>query len=447
MKIHLALSSNQRTWVFFLGIIILLGLYLRLETVRITRIDNPFRADAGKYTAYAYNMLNHGIYSSNLKTLLDADAPAPAPDSIVSPGFPAFLTTLVADNLKIFDVRVRYMQAIISTLTLIVIALLSLSLLSKWLALIVTLLTAISPNLVVMNTYILTETLYTFWLCTSLLSVVWASKNPLHISRWIVTGLLFSVLALIRPATLYFIVPLTPVIWLYLQKENRYKTVSLFVLVYFVPILIWMIRNYLAIGNFADSTLAMNTLHHGMYPGFMHNDDPLSYVLPYRFDPESSAIASSVQSFLAILGNRFAEEPVKYLQWYLSKPLYFFQWDMVVGNGVFIYPTIVSTYYDEQSIFGLSLEFMKHLHGPLVICSILGMALCVSPSKHIDRATQLSICIISILYFYFIIGIIPSLPLPRYAIPLRPLTYLLALYFIHRSYLFLRRKENQIQNP
>ncbi len=446
MKARFALSSSHKTWVILFSIIILLGLYLRLETIRITRIDKPFRADAGDYTAYAYNMLNHGIYSSNRKTVLDADAPVPAPDSIRSPGYSFFLTTLIADSLNTFQARVGYVQAVISTLTIIIITLLALSLLSKWLALIVALLAAISPHLIIMNTYILTETLYTFWLCTSLLSVVWASKNPLQISRWIVAGLLFSILALIRPTTLYFIIPLIILIWFYLKKEDRYKTVSLFVLAYFALILIWVARNYLAIGASSDSTLAMNTLHHGMYPGFMYNNNPLTYAYPYKFDPESSAITGSLQSFLSILINRFIEEPAKYLQWYLSKPLYFFQWKMVQGNDVFIYLTIVSTYYDEQSIFDLSLEFMKYLHSPLVILSILGMALCVSPSNITGRTIQLPVCAISILYFYFILTHIVGSPFPRYSIPLRPLTYLLALYFIQWLYIFLQQKKNQIQH-
>jgi hypothetical protein len=68
--------------------------------------------------------------------------------------------------------------------------------------------------------------------------------------------------------------------------------------------------------------LLIATIQHGMYPDFMYQGRPESHGVPYRFDPDTARIASSLHSVLAELARRASGEPAKYLRWYLlGKPL------------------------------------------------------------------------------------------------------------------------------
>ena len=120
----LNLSANRLDQVAWLALvlgILLVGLYMRLETVAHTHIDHPFRADAGDYTAYAYNMDRHGVYSRNEVTAFGEAGP-PSPDAIRSPGDPVFLMLMTSPNsLQVFLTRVVYSQAFISFLSLILV--------------------------------------------------------------------------------------------------------------------------------------------------------------------------------------------------------------------------------------------------------------------------------------------------------------------------------------
>lgn len=66
------------------GIVVAVGLALRLGFVLEAVVQHPLRADAGQYALYAKNLCEHGVFSL-------ATTSPPAPDSFRSPGYPAVL--------------------------------------------------------------------------------------------------------------------------------------------------------------------------------------------------------------------------------------------------------------------------------------------------------------------------------------------------------------------
>ena len=433
-------SDSQGIWLLLLAGILLFGLHLRLETAEHTRIQNPTRADAGDYTAYAYNLDRHGIYSRN-KASAFGNTAAPQPDALRSPGYPAFLSLLTSSKLEIFITRSVYTQALISTLTLIIIALLANAIVGKLASLIVVLLAAISPHLILANSYILTETFYTFFLCLTLLTIARAQITGRQM-LWMTAAILLAATTLIRPTTQYFIFLLAALAWYSTDKNNRAKISSVVVLIFVLISSIWMIRNLQAIGQPSDPQLMINGLHHGMYPGFMHNNQAATYGFPYRYDPQSADISGSVHSVLAAIFERFINQPIEYIKWYCSKPAYFFQWDLIQGNGIFIYPALTSTYYAEGSIFDLTHSFMRFMHPVLVIMSIAGIITgCLSTKYTLLSNKQRRVaCLLSTMYLYFIFIHIIVAPFPRYSIPIRPLTYLLALLAAYSATLNIKTR-------
>jgi hypothetical protein len=262
MNTSRSVSRVQGIWLITLAAIILLGLHLRLETAQYTKVHHPIRADAANYTAYAYNLDRHGVYSRDISTAF-SDATVPTPDAYRNPGYPLYLSFLISKKLEIFIKRTVYSQALISTLTLILIALLAHAVVGKLASVVVVLLAAISPHLILANTYILTETIYIFFLCLTLLATAKAMITEKQ-TFWAIAAVLLAATTLIRPTTQYFIVILVLFAWFSSDKRNRTKF-SVIVFILFTLIMsTWVIRNFQAIGQPSDPSLMIKVLQHGM---------------------------------------------------------------------------------------------------------------------------------------------------------------------------------------
>lgn len=184
--------------------ILLVGFYLRLAMVSEIQIDTPFRADARQYTAYAYNLSKHRVYSLDFNGLIDKQHIAPSPDALRTPGYPLFLFLFTGSkNLDQFAVNVFYFQAILSAITIAVVYVLGRTLLSVLGAAIAAALTAISPHLINLNIYLLTETLFTFVLVLTIGALILSGRYE-NRYLWIASGILLAVATLIKPTIQYY---------------------------------------------------------------------------------------------------------------------------------------------------------------------------------------------------------------------------------------------------
>lgn len=421
-------SMRSNATIVLLVVIVLSGFFFRLGAVQNSKVDKPIRADAGQYTAYAYNVKLHGIYSHQISTIANPDT-RPTPDAYRPPGYPMFLYLFTKSrSLGEFVDSITHTQAILSTLSIIFVYLIAAPLLGRIGALTATLLTALSPHLINMNIYLLTETLFTFVLLV-IFTVASRRTETNSLITWAIVGVLIGFAALIKPTLQYYAVFMAVFIALSgkIKKPGR---AGIILFAGFISVFsIWLIRNAVVMDSLSDPTLTIRTLQSGMYPELMFENRPETVGMGYKFDPDNEVIASSLNNVISAIIRHITEEPVKYLGWYLSKPLFFFQWNIVNGMGdIFIYPTLSSPYFSE-AIYKGEHQLMHTLHNTLIYLSLVGCLLAWIPGRisRLDEKQAFVARLISTVYIYFILVHTAGTPLPRYSIPIRPISYILAV--------------------
>jgi len=406
------------------------GLYLRIEMANKTVVNKPIMKDAAQYYQYAYNLATYGVYSLQRPNPIDDFTPVP--DAHRTPGYSLFLLPFIKVSPALKMVRlVVVTQAIISALTILTAFVFFRSFLSGPWALGGAFLVAISPHLVAFNIYVLTESLFTFFLVL----LGWSMSAVAQNKSWqhaLIAGLVLGLSLLIRPTMLYFIAFLIPAFFVFFQKKKAWVLAVFLIIGFGLTYGPWVLRNKLV--NPRKSTLAIATIHKGMYPNLIYNNDSKTYGFPNLFD-EQWEQRQDMSSVLREIFRRFKNEPLEYLRWYLiGKPSMFFSWDMIVGMGdVFIYPVLTSPYHHHRGFFGLTHRVMNSLHGLLTILALLTSIFVWFPlaKKMLSEKGLIVARFVSLLLIYFILVHIIGTPLPRYSVPLRPFIYGLSVLGIH----------------
>lgn len=402
-----------------------LALYMRLESVVETQVINPIRADARDYFFYAYNFRINHVYSA---AGVDPDHSGAEikPDSIRPPGYPLFLSLFVnglPDRPMLGKVLIC--QAILSALTVVLAFVFFRGFLPEPWALSACFFTAISPHLIVANSYLLTEPLFCFllvlfaWLASSY-------KESSCTAMLFLGGLILGFAAIVRTSILYFPIGLA---FLFLFEFGWRRGLRFFVtlsLGFFLALAPWLIRNLIVFHGLGDKTQMINFLHHGLYPNFTYDHIVESYGFPYRFDPRSVEISRNVASVVREICERFRREPIEHAGWFvLGKPVAFWSWNIVQGAGdCFVYPAAASPYFNDW-LFYLTHELMYFLHWPLVCLGLLGSVLVWVPCccKKLRQPAVFAARLISLMLAYFTLLHMVGAPFPRYAVPLRPFLY------------------------
>lgn len=422
---------------------IFIGFYLRNESGSETQVVSPFRADTRDYYMYAYNLRHKQSYSRDITSLTDVRHPV-TPDAIRSPGYPLFLSIFVdgqPDN-RTFA-KIVFAQMILSNLVLVLAYCLYIRFLSGCWAVAALLLTALSPHLIVANSYLLTETFFCLLLVLSgwLLSLFFLRPS---LSLAAVSGLVLGVATLIRPGLQYFPLILAVILIVNYGRRKGLHFVAVLLLGYLVILSPWIIRNLKMSHSISDDTLKINFLHHGMYPEFKYDGLDKSYGFPYRYDPRSGEISKSTASVLNEIARRFRHEPAQHLKWYLfRKPAVFWSWNIIQGVGdVFIYP-IHRTPYQSNLFFRGTHRLMRYLHWPLVFLCAAGSLMVWLPQlsyKYPEKSLYVARFVSALLLYFTAIHVIGA-PFPRYSIPLRPFLYGMAIFCIHMFYTSVKSRK------
>ncbi len=139
-------------------LILFLAYFFRVVMVDNTILPTPIRNDAREYYSYALNMKFNNTYSRNFPKSVVDPAYTPKPDKVRPPGYSLFLYPFVKFPPDMDMVhQVQFAQVIIDTFTVLVAFGFFKLFLSYRLALFTSFLVAISPHLIAMNIYILTE--------------------------------------------------------------------------------------------------------------------------------------------------------------------------------------------------------------------------------------------------------------------------------------------------
>jgi hypothetical protein len=439
--------ARQGPWrflpLFGLLLVLLLGLYLRLATVTGTRVDRPIRNDAKDYVAYAWNLKFFGVYSSDNSTFFSKPASAPQPDAERPPAYPLLLRTFMGDKLDYsFIERVYYAQAWIAELILLCSTLLAMELIGVWAGLAVGMLVALSPHQSIYVVYLLTETLFGAAIMLALAAGVFALRSQRV--RWrlalaCLAGLLFGLSCLARPTLDQW--PWLLVVLLLWPSMRRFRREIIALALGFVLMMSpWWVRNEITLHRMSDPGKMIQTIHDGSYPNFMYQDRPETFGYPYSFDPNTAKAESSWPNILQDLWRKFANRPLPMLQWYLfGKLAYFFHWSPPDGwVDMFTYPVLRSPWLTVP-VFVVITSVMRGLYAPLIVFGVLGTCVAFLPRTRrlFGPAKADGIRFVAFLHLFAMGVHVLGAPFARYSVPFRPITFLLALFFIvwvYRAY-------------
>ena len=451
-------NSQRFPWIWTefvtLGFLSCLSLLVRTSYQHEARIDGPFRGDASKYIAVAQNLHIHNVYS----TKWSRGAP-PEPKLKLTPGYPLFLLPFVAANTRSGQLAfgkvhrdVVQAQAILGTLTVLLVYLLARLWAPQSWAFWPAVLTSLCPHTIALEYFILSETPFIFLLALALLifSVGW--RNGWKFCT-LIAGLLFGIAVLFRPIGLL----LGPFVGLayvlrgrdFARNSNRRALLqngllilgSLFVL---GPYVLWKID--------LQKDVAAQTGNAGT--GQRRN--PLARYLRSGTDiglAKFRQVKLKRMRVHATTSDIEARTPLSYLLWYLGgKQIYMWKWDNFYNGDVYQYPMKRRAFETHQGLRAVH-SVMRYLHWPLYLLT-LASPLFLFRIWRLGRAPPEIVTVLApmLCVAYFLVFLTATLPLPRYAIPARPFSYLLAIFSLKQIQeeiraLFRHRKVALRTNP
>jgi len=433
-------KRNVKT-ILVLFLLSAFALGLRLTYIKKTYIDKPVRADARSYVIYGYNLANHGTFSTEFPS------EKPTPDSYRSPGYPFVLALVyLLGGEKHFLSWIIMLQVVLSALMVSMTFYLAIRYLTFWWSTAAAVLVAISPHLITMTSYFLTETLFGFMMLAALVTFTRAI-HEWRIFFFVGASILFGYAYFTNETTLFvpFLLVSAVVIiyWKDMWSPERNRMIaclSVFLLLFALFPAAWRIRNAISLppGASTGGGRALQSLSYGTYPRFIYKSKEYRNY-PYKEDPMQPAFSESLHSFASIFWSRFKERPLRYIIWYfVEKPYYFWSWNIIQGQGdVYIYPVITSLYQTSETA-EMSRKLMKAIHPVLLVILFLSIPLYYLMLRSISRRKSVMkspvFIFITLVYFTFLYSVFT--PLPRYSIPFRPEMYVLALWTLNAGITF-----------
>lgn len=414
-----------------------LALSVRLSYQSEAIIDHPIRADAREYFLLAYNLYRYNVYSAEPSTLSNTP---PQPNFRRSPGYPLFLYPFVTTSKTIeqFLNRVTATQALIGSFTVVMTYLMGrLCLTLPW-ACMGALLTALSPHLVAINHFLLTETLFTFtiMLATLILVFSWRRKQPI---LSVLAGMLFGSSALVRPIAL-LLGPFMGSLYLLHHRECAFAPKSV-ILTQSICLLIGcaliyspylVLRNKMVSGSFSVSE--QSTWGH-----FIRGTDVnLKNFLKAKKDPklrvETEQMIQDKWYALRVLKRQFLLSPFSYVKWYLGgKVVFMWQWDNIYVGDVYQYPMVKRGFHTNPKLRSIH-TLMRWLHWPMYLLTLTA-PIFLFMSWRSGTATPKTLVLLApvLVFLYFAALLTLLMPLPRYALPVRPFAYMLGVYGLKQT--------------
>lgn len=429
-------AGRSKWYLVALVAITLVGLALRLWTAYGTRVDVPIRNDARDYTSYAANLSLHGTYSSNPLVLVGRLAGPPAPDAKRPPGYAMFLAAFFTpSDLGGFVHRVVVAQAWLGALAILLAGWLAGRLLGEVAGVGVAAFVALSPHLAVYVPYLLSETLYALALVCFVAAGALAlgqGHRGRRLGLTVLCGVFLGVLCMLRPTLdqLIWVLVLTGMV----APALRGRRMQVLVLLgaYLAVMAPWWGRN-LSLPPSGQSHAMAITIHQGSYPDLMRDGDPATFGYPYRGDPAAAVAESSLGAALGDLVGKFRDHPLRMARWYLiGKPMQLFAWEEQSGwMDLFEYPVLRSPWLDQPALIAL-MSVMGAIHPIAMLLGLLGTLLAFWPAAlrlAMLRPTQaVGLRLVAFVHGYFVLVHLAALPLSRYSVPFRPLSYLLAAF-------------------
>jgi hypothetical protein len=409
-------------------VLLVFGLGLRLGYQDASLVSNPVRADAAKYFAAAFNLRHQNAYS-----LETPGAQAPKTRTDLSPGYPIFLSLFLApgSTMEVAYIQIRRTQALLGAITVLFTFLLARQSLALPWAGMAGGFTALSPHLIAIDDYLLTESLFTFLLMsgTLTLAISWRRESrPLAL----VSGILLALSARVR--AIGFLLPIVLASAMFLPRPLRsgapYRSRMLAAALVVVGTLVVFGMHTVFVGRYVTNTDTVQEEPER----FVRLSRPLSY-LENAFRPPRFVVEGRSHVF-ADHGDTewktptpegFWDRPGAYLKWNLGgKLLTLWSFDNAYNGDVYIYP-MKRKGFEENRLLKIVHSSMRLLHWPLFALALLAPVLWIHQWRSGGLRVEQMALAIPILTFVYLLGALLLVSwLPRYTIPVRPLSYVLA---------------------
>ena len=436
-------AFGARRWLVSaaLGGILVIAAWFRIVAVEETVVDQPMRADARQYYLAAYNLVFHGTYSRSPAGLNNPGVRLSA-DAYRYPGLPLVIAPFIWSNHRTIlltvptvnvaavlrDVQIVNVVAGVAGVALIFFA--ASVALPPWAALGTALLTAISPHLVSFTVYLLTEPIAAMLTCLLLAAAAAVALKRETAPSWgpfVGIGIIVGLLAMFRP--IYFL--FAPVIVLAFSGRCPWRKALAGALIgTILTVSPWFVRNAVSVTGRGDFGALASAMLAGADPDHMLNGDPQTFPNPGLADPASGKPRANLLSAVGEIARRFAADPRGMAAWYgFGKMRYLWQWDNADGVGdVFIYP-VIKTPFTGRAVFGFVHDAVKACHLWLIALALAGSIAVWVPATR-DLLPQRGRPVLraaSLLLAYTTVMLIPLITCTRYAVPVFPALFMMAM--------------------
>jgi len=389
---------------------ILLAIFLVALILRVSYVlffpQAEIRGDAHDYDVIGLNIATgHGFsYTPDI------------PTSKRAPLYPFFLS-IIYFLFGHTHFVVRITQAILGSLTCIILYYVAKEVFDERIAKISSLLLAIYPILIVYCGLLLTETLFTFLLATSILLLIKGivtTKTKYFIGSSIFLG--FGTLT--RPVTLLF--PFVILTSLVIAKRKLILNWIAFFLIFLITLLPWIFRNYYLFGMYNICSIGTGfglfiTGH--MAKGYTFEESFQKYIeLAKKFpEPEIFILKKypdvERERIAQLEGIRLIKENLKNYFIIVMKRLPRFWWTS--HSSIFGVDKSIVKYLEEKDYLHLSVRLgLLCLQGIFLLLASIGIVLSLK-----SRKKNALILILTLIYFT---GHIAFDPCPRYHLPAMP---------------------------
>ena len=172
------------------------------------------------------------------------------------------------------------------------------------------------------------------------------------------------------------------------------------------------------------------TLVIGAYPDYVFNGDPRTFPFPQSYNPDFLKVSASVATAAGEVLRRIAADPLGMAAWYaLRKPIYLWQFVNIDGVGdVLVYP-VRNSPFTTDPVFAFTHDAMRLLHWPIVGLAGLGSLLVWVPrtAKLLPQVRGPVLRTASLLLIFLAVATIPLNNPVRFAVPVLPALFLMAL--------------------
>jgi len=433
--------ERRLAWGGFAAIVVLAFL-LRWHYQVTAMVMDPVRGDAIQFFSYAWNVVHHHVFSMSRP-----DGDTIVADSFRDPGYPALMALwmFLTDDFDRWYQGVLMTQAVLGALTAgfaFVIARLCLSL--RW-AVLVGVLAAVWPHSLTAPQYLLSETLFGFFVTASVLGLAVAMRRGSR--AWaVLAGLCFGLGVLVNPILAPLILLLPALLaW---QRALPKAALGALVLSMAVLPLLWQVRNATTPGDASAGSRAKQNLVQGSWPEYhdwwrvsVGTEPDRPQVLPEEgreqrmaearaaqapMEAEEAAITRSLGEGLGLMVARFAQAPGRYLAWYaVRKPALLWAWDIRIGHGdVYINPTRNSP-LDNEAPLRLLMALCRGLNPLVGLAALIGAVLAVRRRRE-GEAANVPLVVALVLVFVTLVHTVLQAE-PRFATPYRSLEMFLAV--------------------